>query len=331
MCPASEPPGRAVTTADVVAKARDLGAQLAGVATAEALADLPHPPSRVMNGARSVIVLARRFIYGGVLQRDGSARSHHYAMELGLAELEEVALRLMFWLEDGGHPALMVPASASRSRQEDLAADGPLSLTHAAVEAGLGTLGLNGMLLTPQFGPRVILAAVVTMAPLEASVRINRSLCLGEQCGRCLLACPGSAVRQWHLDVEACRPYSAPYDYPFFRDHVQQIVSEPDPGRKWEIASSTRSLMFWQSMLRGVGVETGCTRCQDVCPVGEDYAGRLAARLAGIPEETEAKYGDLGRLRDRAAVGNRGPWHDPRWMGQPAGGVSGSEQEKDAQ
>ena len=36
-----------------------------------------------------------------------------------------------------------------------------LSLPHAAVEAGLGTLGLNLQLLTPEFGPRVLLTAVL--------------------------------------------------------------------------------------------------------------------------------------------------------------------------
>ncbi|WP_051580804.1 epoxyqueuosine reductase [Pseudonocardia acaciae] len=294
-----------IRTADVVERARELGAQLAGVASADELADLPHPPHAVLNGARSVVVLARRFVYGGVLRRDARSRSHHYATELGLTELEEITLDLMFWLEDDGHPSLMVPASASRSKQEDLASQGPLSLTDAAVAAGLGTLGLNGMLLTPRFGPRVILSAVVTMAPLEPSARIGRGLCLGEECGRCLLACPGSAVRRWGLDVEACRPHSAPYDYPSFAKHVSRIAAEPDPERKWELAASTESLMFWQSLLRGVGIETGCTRCQDVCPVGEDYAARLAPAMDHIPEQTAAKHAELDRMR-RLARAERG-------------------------
>ncbi|HZN18095.1 MAG TPA: hypothetical protein VFB84_07910 [Micromonosporaceae bacterium] len=315
----------------VVSQARQLGAQLAGVADAEALADLPHPPEAVLHGARSVVVLARRFVYGGVLQRDGANRSHHYTMELGLTELEEISLKLMYWLEDAGFPALLVPASASRSKQEELAAEGPLSLTHAAVAAGLGTLGLNGMLLTPEYGPRVLLAAVVTHAPLEPTPRQPTALqpmslqptelqptpglCLGEACGRCLLACPGSAVRQWGLDVDACRPHSAPYDYPAFAEHVAAVVAEPDPERKWQLASSTRSLMFWQSLLRGVGVETGCTRCQDVCPVGADYAQRLAPALDEIPEETAQKRSVLAELRRAAVTGDRGPGFDTRWHG----------------
>lgn len=302
-------------TDEVVAQARQLGAQLVGVAVADALADLAHPPAAVLHGARSVVVLARRFVYGGVLLRDAAARSHHYAMELALTELEETSLRLMYWLEDAGFPALMVPASASRSKQEELAAEGPLSLTHAAVAAGLGTLGLNGMLLTPQYGPRVLLAAVVTHAPLDPTPGPGRALCQGESCGRCLLACPGSAVRHFGLDLERCRPYSAPYDYPAFARHVASVVAEPDPERKWKLASSTESLMFWQSLLRGVGVETGCTRCQDVCPVGDDYAQRLAPTLDEIPEETEAKRADLAQLRVAAATGHRGSRFDPRWHG----------------
>ncbi|MGH3196236.1 MAG: hypothetical protein ACRDOH_13255 [Streptosporangiaceae bacterium] len=304
-----------MSTEEVVTKARELGAQLAGVASAEALADLGHPPGAVLNGARSVVVLARRFVYGGVLQRSSRARSHHYATELGLTELEETALRLMFWLEDRGHPALMVPASASRSKQEDLAADGPLSLTHAGVEAGLGTLGLNGMLLTPEYGPRVILSAVVTLAPLQPSVRHEDALCLGEACGRCLLACPGSAIGQWDLDVEACRPHSAPYDYPAFQRHLERVLTEPDPDEQWKTATSTDSLMFWQSMLRGVGIQTGCTRCQDVCPVGEDYPERLAQVLDDIPEATPAKRAELQGIQGRAAAGEHGPGLDQRWHG----------------
>lgn len=305
----------AVGTQEVVNKARELGAQLAGVASADALADLGHPPGAVLNGARSVVVLARRFIYGGVLQRSSSARSHHYATELGLAELEEIALKMMFWLEDRGHPALMVPASASRSKQEDLAANGPLSLTHAGVQAGLGTLGLNGMLLTPEYGPRVILSAVVTLAPLEPSVRHERALCLGEECGRCLLACPGNAIGQWNLDVEACRPHSAPYDYPAFQRHIERVMSERDPDQQWKVATSTDSLMFWQSMLRGVGIQTGCTRCQDVCPVGQDYPRRLAPALEDIPEETPAKRAELQRIQERAAAGEKRPGFNERWHG----------------
>lgn len=307
---------------DVKAAARDLGAQLVGVASVAALADEPNPPGAVLNGAQSIIVLARRFGYGAARLRDAGSRSAHYAMELGITELEDTSLRLMFHLEDLGFPSLMLPASASRSKQEDMGRVGPVSLTHAAVAAGLGTLGLAGQLLTREFGPRVILSAVVTLAPLEADDPVQEGMCLGEECGRCLLTCPGDAVRSWSTDVEACRPHSAPYDYPVFQRHVTDIVLEPDPAKKWELATSSDSLMLWQSMLRGVGIETGCTRCQDVCPVGADYQDRLADVLDDIPEATPEKQARLAALRASSSAGDRGPRFDQRWSGRITDGAS---------
>jgi epoxyqueuosine reductase len=303
-------------------KARQLGASLVGIASAERLEGLAHPPSRVLHGVRSVVVLARRFVYGAALLQDGTARTGHYTMEIGLTHLEEAALDLMFFLEDHGHPALSLPASANRSKQEDMAAKGPMSLTHAGVAAGLGTLGLNGMLLTPRFGPRVILCAVLTLAPFEPDEPLGEALCRGEECGRCLLACPGDAIGQWELDVESCRPYSSPYDYPYFKEHVAGVITAPSAEEQWKRAASTDSLMFWQSLLRGVGIVTGCTRCADVCPVGDDYERFLADDLEDIPEETPEKRDLLAELQGRAAAGERGDGYARMqpWIGAPGPG-----------
>ncbi|MGI9018504.1 MAG: hypothetical protein ACR2HR_15620 [Euzebya sp.] len=295
-------------TADAVKQeAARLGASLVGIADSQLLEGLAHPPSGVLHGVRSVVVLAKRFIYGGALLADASARTAHYSMEVALTHLEEAALDLMFYLEDHGHPALSLPASANRSKQEDMVTNGPLSLTHSAVAAGLGTLGLNGMVLTPQFGPRVLLCAVLTLAPLTPDKPMDEGLCRGEECGRCLLACPGDAIGGWELDVEACRPHSSPFDYPYFREHVAQIVTAATPEEQWAKATSGDSLMFWQSLLRGVGIVTGCTRCADVCPVGDDYERFLAADLQVIPEETQQKRDVLAELQARASSGERGP------------------------
>lgn len=295
-----------LTSEQVKQKARELGASLVGITSADRLDGLLHTPSDVLHGVRSVVVLAKRFIYGGALLQDSTSRTGHYSMEIALTHLEEAALDLMFFLEDHGHPSLSLPASANRSKQEDMAANGPMSLTHAGVAAGLGSLGLNGMLLTPAHGPRVILCAVLTLAPLDPDPPIVEALCRGEECGRCLLACPGDAIRQWELDVESCRPHSSPYDYPYFREHVADIVTAETPEAQWKKAASGDSLMFWQSLLRGVGIVTGCTRCADVCPVGEDYEQFLAEDLANIPEETEEKRQVLIQMQSRAAAGDHG-------------------------
>ena len=63
----------------------------------------------------------------------------------------------MYWLEDAGYPALIVPPTHVDPWRYDGDPDKHqrtlLSLPHAAVEAGLGTLGLNQQILTREFGP----------------------------------------------------------------------------------------------------------------------------------------------------------------------------------
>ena len=64
------------------------------------------------------------------------------------------------------------------------AGQGSPLLKMAAVEAGLGTLVLNGMLLTPEFGPRVYLGGVLCEPEIHAGQPLEQELCLGlEECG----------------------------------------------------------------------------------------------------------------------------------------------------
>lgn len=297
-----------VRTEQVKERARELGVHLVGVASAGVLADTPHPPERVLGGARSIVVVARRMLRGAARIGRPDSRAAHYGSEIGISELEEQCLELSLWLEDHGHPSLVVPVTGSRSAQDDMSREGPIDLVRAAVEAGLGTLGLNGMLLTPEYGPRVLLGAVLTYAELEPDRKMERALCRGEACARCMSACPGSAIRQWDLDVEACRRHSSPFGYWFLQEHLGKIQAESDPDLRWELVRSPDTLMIWQSMLRGVGIITGCTRCMDVCPVGADFDEHLADALGELPAEVVEQNRDrVEAARRRAAGGDHGP------------------------
>jgi len=79
------------------------------------------------------------------------------------------------------------------------------------------------------------------------------------------------------------------------------ILATPDPQARLERIQSMDTFMIWQSMLRGVGVYSGCTRCYDVCPVGAAYETHLREVQAGIPEETPEKHERLRRLQTDAA------------------------------
>jgi epoxyqueuosine reductase len=228
-----------LTGDDVKAKARQLGADLVGIASGAALDRNPPDPERPQTptavtpeDSRSVIVLARRLLHGLGRLKGHDDRHKQYSTELIIAELEEIELKLVYFLEEHGHAALTVPPVHTDPRLYDRGGDtrGPLSLPHAAVEAGLGTLGLNLMLLTPEYGPRVLLGAVLTSAELEPDEPLREPLCLGESCGRCLLACPGDAIRQWQLLKPRCAPYASPYGFDYLMKHVERLVTAPAGG-----------------------------------------------------------------------------------------------------
>ncbi len=82
------------------------------------------------------------------------------------------------------------------------------------------------------------------------------------------------------------------------------------------LLQSTDSLMVWQSMIHGAGVNTGCTNCADVCPVGADY-DRLADANAEIAEATGEKRERLAALRRAELEGDLPAGFDAheRWIG----------------
>src|SRR5262245_63160872 len=165
-----------LAAADVKAKARALGADLVGIARGDVLDRHPPDPARPQTPARitpvdskSVLVLGRRLLTGMNRLKGHDHRHKQCATELLLSALEEIELKLVYFLEDAGFPSITVPPVHFDPRHYDPKGDtrGPLSLAHAAVEAGLGTLGLNLMLLTPEYGPRVMLGAVLPSAELD--------------------------------------------------------------------------------------------------------------------------------------------------------------------
>ncbi|MHA1215805.1 MAG: 4Fe-4S dicluster domain-containing protein [Candidatus Thorarchaeota archaeon] len=92
-----------------------------------------------------------------------------------------------------------------------------------AQRASLGWVGRNGLLITPEFGPRVRLAAVFTSienlpVPEKNEHQWIERYC--EKCGRCVQSCPPGAIleeprvegcRITHIDRNKCFPYFIQY------------------------------------------------------------------------------------------------------------------------
>jgi epoxyqueuosine reductase len=306
-----------LTAQDIKAKALELGADLAGIANGK---DLNTKDVTEHDGDR-VIVLATRLQAGTSRMLQWNDRNKFYNDELSLTFLEEVSLELVYWLEDAGYPAIIVPPTHvdpfrydgdPRKHQGTL-----ISLPHAAVEAGLGTLGLNQQLLTPQFGPRVLLTAVLCSVEVECDQPMTEALCLGPECGRCLKACPGDVIKHWDRDWEACDRYRSPHGFAQLTEYLGRVIDEPVAKRQKEMLRSEDSFNLWQSILRGAGVITGCRRCADVCPVGADYEPMLRDALDAIPENTPQKEARLAAMVASETAGPVPAYHQQiRWIGR---------------
>ncbi|MFW9832015.1 MAG: 4Fe-4S double cluster binding domain-containing protein [Candidatus Thorarchaeota archaeon] len=131
---------------------------------------------------------------------------HYYAVN---RLLDDVALHTTKLLQQWGYQGFPIPTSQTVNLKTH---EGHLSHKMVATRAGLGWIGKNALLITPEYGPRVRLTTILTDAPLRTGKPINESQC-GE-CLRCSEACPGGAIlgNMWKLasqradllEVEKC-------------------------------------------------------------------------------------------------------------------------------
>jgi len=102
-----------------------------------------------------------------------------------------VELQLVKFLRKKGYNAMEMP-NAYVDEKKKIA---PLSYKLAAYEAGIGVFGRPGILITPEYGPRVNLGVVLTNARLEPDERM-RGFNPCDQCDVCVRICPIRAIRK---------------------------------------------------------------------------------------------------------------------------------------
>jgi epoxyqueuosine reductase len=123
-----------------------------------------------------------------------------------------------------------------------------LDLKVAAVRAGLGVWGLNNLVLTRRYGPRVRFGAVLTSAVLPPDRPLADYYCVS--CSLCLAACPTGALGPGRFDRSLC-------------------LAEFDPDA--EMASRQRQLLTFPTP----HTRLQCAECISACPVGKAVSTRF--------------------------------------------------------
>ena len=323
--PHHDPLAGVMTAAQVKARALALGADLVGIASAATLNAFPpdprwpQTPERISPYCKSVIVLVQRIPTGAF--RCKSNIPVQYMDMLVLRKMDKVAYRLADELEEAGHPSLVTAAQETEWTYKR-ASYGRLSTRHLGVEAGLGTLGLEVNILTPEFGPRIYLTGILTELELAPDARITEQVCIGESCSRCLHSCPADAVLQWGIDKRACATEAQEFGFGQIAKFFEKFIDADHAAKKGMVVS--RDLFgFWQGLLRVVGSFGDCPRCLAVCPVGNDYHAHLADAQKVIPEKTPEKV-TLAKKYKAARVVHDGGANDlpglsdwnRRWVGE---------------
>jgi epoxyqueuosine reductase QueG len=317
--------GAAITADMVKQRARELGADLVGIADAAILNAFPpdprwpQTPERISPYIKSVIVLIQHIPVGAFRCRSNTPVQ--YIDMLVLRKMDKIAYRIGEELEKAGHPTFVVPAQETEWSYKR-ASYGRLSTRHLGVEAGLGTLGLEVNILTPEYGPRLYLTGVLTELPLAADAPMTEQVCIGESCSRCLHSCPGDAVLHFGIDKRGCAEHAQEFGFAQILKFFEQAFDAQANGTAaQQVAAMARSrdfFGFWQGLLRVVGSFGDCPRCLAVCPVGNDYHAHLAESQKMIPEKTLEKVTlakDMQAARRRGdPVAGLNEWNI-RWVG----------------
>lgn len=190
-------------------KLLDLGASTVGFAHVgdklpEKLSRLPY--------AVSVAVRLSDFIIDEISDKPTFTYFHHYRTVNFL--IDQIMLRGLLFLQEKGYHALAVPASQTVNDLEDKYS-GIFPHKTAAVKAGLGWIGRNGLFISDDYGPRVRLGTLLT--DMELVVRDNKPEGSCGECRLCVSSCPAAALtgNRWEegcgrshvVDAKACSEY----------------------------------------------------------------------------------------------------------------------------
>ena len=191
-----------ITAEELKRKARELGADLVGIAPVARWENAPAMlrPTAHLPEAKSVIALSIHHPDASV-EWGGLPNSNYSGpFQLGMIpKLDTISWRLCKFLESYGYASIPLPCTGFWRHRPykniETTNTASFSHRHAFVAAGLGEFGWNNMALSYEYGPRNRLVSLITEAELEGDPLYSGDpLC--DRCGMCEHMCPGKNYRK---------------------------------------------------------------------------------------------------------------------------------------
>ncbi len=272
-------------TEEIKRLALSLGADKVGIGEAERADKTPMffaSPFSFIKDAKAVVSFCLKYPEGSLdfSKEDFFVILSSYASvrESMLKRLNEIALALSRELEKKGYKA--TPLEANLPVDERRWVSCLLSHRYLAQISGLGDIGVNNLLITPEWGPRIELGSVITNAPLKPdgprlAGRIYEETC--KTCFKCVEACPTQALTR-----EKVPPYNFELNRCLWATQGWLMLSKIEiPPEEWITARPTSMVMVpkytakypfikvyqeWQKRKMDFPC---CIECMLACPVGK--------------------------------------------------------------
>lgn len=211
-------------TEDLGDYARLLELDFIGFCSAESFDEAPEDrrPRVYLEDARSIISIGYKLNYAPIQNLPASRSAYMLEHDYANRHLDEASQKIARFLEERGFDAIGFDSGAGFYHEAGKTPErfaGDFSHKHAAVACGLGKFGLNNLVLSPRWGPRIRLATVITNAKLGYDRPLEKNTCLTPECEECVKICPVHALdgwkgrydprKGWVIDKRKC------YDYIF--------------------------------------------------------------------------------------------------------------------
>ena len=209
-------------TEDLSAYAGNLELDFIGFCSIDRFEEAPEDrrPRVYLENARSIVSIGYRLNFAAIQNLPTSRSAYMLEHDYANRHLDRASHKVARFLEERGFDAIGFDPGAGFYHEAGKTPErfaGDFSHKHAAVACGLGWFGLNNLVLSSRWGPRIRLASVITSAELKGDSLSRENPC--RDCDECVKICPVHALdgwegahdpeRGWVIDKEKC------YDYIF--------------------------------------------------------------------------------------------------------------------